>query len=55
MNIKETKLVCDLISVAINAVATHTEEEAVQYLEDYFPENELVNHTITILNQYVKS
>lgn len=58
MKPKEKKLACDLISLAVNAVATGTIPEAQDYLVDHYQgeDNELIEHTITILSkQYEKT
>lgn len=41
------KSVCDLISLATNAVATNTIDEAIQYLEEH-PSEEIVAHTLNL-------
>ena len=46
---------CDLISLVANAVATNTEEEAIEYLNDVhfnsIEEAQQISHSIDVLNQ----
>lgn len=51
MKSTEKKFVCDLISLVANAVATNTISEAVEYMYNHFPDNELVEHTELVLNK----
>ena len=47
----ERKFVCDLISLATNAVATDTISEAEDYLVEHFQgeDNDLIEHTLNVL------
>jgi hypothetical protein len=51
MKQKDKKFVCDLISLATNAVATDTISEAEDYLVEHFQgeDNDLIEHTLNVL------
>ena len=51
MTIHEQKLVADLISLVANAVATDTIPEAIEYMVNYYPEDELTDHTYAVLTK----
>lgn len=47
----ERKFVCDLISLATNAVATDTISEAEDYIVDHYQgeDNDIIEHTLNVL------
>lgn len=51
MKATEKKLVCDLISIVANAVVTGTIPEAEDYIIDHFEEDDLVNHSLTVMSK----
>lgn len=56
MKSKETKEVCDLISLVANAIATGTIPEAQDYMLEKYddPSNEIVNHAYQVLTNISK-
>lgn len=56
MRPKETKEVCDLISLVANAIATGTISEAQDYMLEKYddPSNEVVSHAYQVLTNINK-
>lgn len=51
MKQSDKKFVCDLISLAANAVATDTISEAEDYIVDHYQgeDNDVIEHTLNVL------
>lgn len=51
MKQSDKKFVCDLISLAANAIATDTISEAEDYIVDHYQgeDNDVIEHTLNVL------